>query len=92
MEITRVKIDKITPNSSIKGTATIVLDNEISIHELHIIDGKDGLFIGFPNTGDVVYKDNIKRFKDIVHPNNEELRLKIQDAVLIEYNKALTNV
>lgn len=87
MEVTRVKIDKYTPDEPMKANCTVVLDNSLCIHQIHVIEGKNGLFIAFPNTGDMKLYRKSKRFVSIAHPCNDELRRKISDAVLEEYNK-----
>lgn len=87
MEVTRVKINKYTPDEQMKATCTVVLDDSLCIHQIHVIEGKNGLFIGFPNTGDMKLYRKSKRFVNIVHPCTEELRKKISEAVLEEYYK-----
>lgn len=82
MKVTEVKIVKIEESARIVGIANILLDNEIAVHGIKIIKGKNGLFVGMPNrrtpNGD---------FQDIAHPINNETREKIQNAILTKYKE-----
>lgn len=91
MDVTKVRIDKLTPDEKIKATVTVFLDDVLCIHQMHVIDGDQGLFVGYPNTGDMKFFSNRKRFVDIVHPCNNELRDKIQSKVIEKYNKVVSN-
>lgn len=86
MKVTRVKIDSLTPSEKLKATCTVVLDDSLCIHHIHVIEGDRGLFIGFPNTGSMKLFKKSKRFVDIVHPCSDTLRRDITTAVLEEYN------
>lgn len=90
MLITNIRVDSITPKSKgICGEFTITLDDLICIHRIYVINGKKGLFIAFPNTGEMkVYKNN-KRYIDIVHPTNAEFRSYIEKKILEKYNNMI---
>ena len=52
MEVTRVRIDEIRPShSSVCAICTVVLSNELAIHQMKVVKGKNGLFVTFPNQG-----------------------------------------
>lgn len=91
MKVTRVKINDYTPNDyGTCASVTVYLDNSLVIHQLRVINGKGGLFVAFPNTGDMkLYGDKNggtkKRYNDIVHPCTEELRKEIVNKVLEKY-------
>ena len=55
------------------------------MHDIKVIDGKDGLFISMPNK-----KTADGQHIDIAHPINTETRNEIKDVVLEAYQKALT--
>ena len=59
------------------GVAAITIDNCFVVHELRIIEGKNGLFVAMPSrkmpSGD---------YKDVAHPINSETRSMIEKAVL----------
>lgn len=67
---------------TIKGVASITIDSCIVISEIKIIDGKNGLFVAFPNR-----KLSNGEYKDIAFPITKEARQQIVDAILEEYNK-----
>lgn len=90
MEITNIRVDSITPKSKgICGEFTITLNDMLCIHRIYVINGKDGLFIAFPNTGEYKINRNGKRYIDIVHPTNQEFRTYIEEAILGKYNAML---
>ena len=73
--------------SSVRAEATVTLDNSLTIHGLRIIDGKDGLFVAFPIRGVTKGSDGRKRYLDVVHPCNDELRNNICEEVLACYRE-----
>ena len=91
MKVTRVKINSYTPNSyGTCASVTVYLDNSLVIHQIRVVNGKRGLFIAFPNTGNMkLYSKNgekgKKRYDDIVHPCTEDLRKEITEKVLEAY-------
>ena len=86
MVVTRVTTNSITPQESgVCGEFTIVLDNSLCIHKVKVINGEKGYFISFPNIGGAKNMPDGKRFFDVVHPTNNELRQDIQSKVLEQY-------
>lgn len=83
MQITDVRIRKITAEGKMKAIVSITFDNEFVVHDIKVIEGKSGLFIAMPSR-----KTPSGEFKDITHPINTDTRQKIQDAILSEYEKA----
>ena len=67
---------------SIKGVASITIDDCFIITGITIMNGKNGLFISMPNK-----KNNKGEYKDICYPLNAETRKQITDIILAEYNK-----
>lgn len=91
MEVTKVRLDRVEPKEY--GTCadvTIIFDNELQVHNVHVINGKNGYFVAFPNTGETKMTDKGKRFTDIVHPTNKNLRTKIEREVLKVFNDAIS--
>ena len=84
MKITDLRV-RLKDESKLKGIVSITIDDCFVVHDIKVIDGKDGLFISMPNkkTAD---GDHI----DIAHPINTETRLEIKNVVLEAYNKALS--
>jgi stage V sporulation protein G len=85
MQITDVRIRKITVEGKMKAIVSVTLDNEFVVHDIKVIDGQNGLFIAMPSR-----KTPDGEFKDIAHPINTITREKIQNAILSEYDKVMS--
>lgn len=87
MRVTNVKVDKYHPQElGICADCSITLDNCLVIHQVHVVNGKKGMFVAFPNTGDMKKYANSKLFVDLVHPTSSKLRRHIEEEVLAIYN------
>ena len=84
MQITDVRIRKISAEGKMKGIVSVTFDNEFVIHDIKVIEGQMGLFIAMPSR-----KTPDGEFKDIAHPINTEAREKIQTAILESNEKAV---
>ena len=82
MEITDIRIRKINTDSRLKAVASITIDNWFAIHELRVIEGKEGLFVAMPSR-----QVSDGTFKDIAHPINAETRKLIEDFVVAKYQE-----
>ena len=82
MNITDVRIRKITTEGKLKAIVSITFNEEFVIHDIKVIEGQNGLFIAMPSR-----KTPDGEFKDIAHPINSATREKIQKAILDEYEK-----
>ncbi len=71
--------------TKIKAFARVVLNGALCLSGLRVIDGANGLFVGYPNS-----KGKDGNYYDIYHPLNRESRNLIQDAVLADYEKEVT--
>ena len=87
MNITDVRIRKMTKESNMKAVASVTVDNELAIHDIKIIEGDKGLFIAMPSR-----KTAEGEFKDIAHPINTELRDQLQTMILAKYEEALAEL
>ena len=63
MNITDVRIRKMTKEGNMKAVASITIDNELAIHDIKIIEGEKGLFIAMPSR-----KTPDGDYRDIAHP------------------------
>ncbi len=84
MNITDVRIRKITKEGNMKAVASITIDNELAIHDIKIIEGENGLFIAMPSR-----KTPEGEYKDIAHPISRESRETVQKAILDAYEQVL---
>ncbi len=84
MKITDVRVRLVAKEElKLRAVASITIDECFVIHDIKVIEGKDGLFISMPSR-----KTPDGEFKDIVHPINTETREMIKSAVLEAYEKA----
>ena len=82
MEISDVRIRKIeNDNTKFRAIASVTIDDCFVIHDIKIIEGRDGLFIAMPSK-----KTTDGTFRDIAHPLNSETRQELMDVILNEYN------
>ncbi|MFA5467698.1 MAG: septation regulator SpoVG [Sphaerochaetaceae bacterium] len=83
MEITDVRVRRITSEGKLRAYATITFDNQFVVHNLKVIDGKSGLFVAMPSR-----KTKNGEFKDVAHPISSDFRATMQEAILEAYSKA----
>ena len=88
MEITRIKMDAFNPkDSGVCATFTLTFNNLLCVHKVNVIQGKQGLFISFPNSGIPKESEDGKRYVDLVHPTTQDFRKVIEEAVLNAYKE-----
>ena len=84
MNITDVRVRKVTKEGKMKAVVSITLDNEFVVHDIKVIEGEKGLFIAMPSR-----KATDGEYRDIAHPINSSTREKIQAIILEKYQEAL---
>lgn len=84
MDITDVRIRKVTDEGKMKAIVSITFDDEFVVHDVKIIEGQNGLFVAMPSR-----KMGEGDFRDIAHPLLSETRNRIKDAIFAEYEKVL---
>lgn len=82
MQITDVRVRKVSKEGKMKAVVSITFDNEFVIHDIKVIEGEKGLFIAMPSR-----KASDGEYRDIAHPINSDTRTKIQNLILSEYKK-----
>ena len=87
MNITDVRVRKITKEGKMKAVVSVTLDNEFVIHDIKVIEGDKGMFIAMPSR-----RSADGEFRDIAHPINTELREKLQEIILKKYDEAQDEV
>ena len=87
MQITDVRVRKVTKEGKMKAVVSITIDNEFVVHDIKVIDGEKGLFIAMPSR-----KASDGEYRDIAHPINSGTLDKIQQMILGKYETALTEV
>ncbi len=80
MNITDIRIRKISSSGKMKAIVSITFDDMFVVHDMKIIEGASGLFIAMPSR-----KTPSGEYKDIAHPINSETRELVQSIILKEY-------
>ena len=84
MQITDVRVRKITKEGKMRAIVSITIDDEFVVHDIKVIEGDKGLFIAMPSK-----KATDGEYRDIAHPINSSTREKIQKIILDRYQKAM---
>ncbi len=84
MQITDVRVRKVTKEGKMKAVVSITIDDEFVVHDIKVIEGEKGLFIAMPSR-----KASDGEYRDIAHPINSGTREIIQNIILDKYQAAL---
>jgi len=84
MEITDVRVRLIPDETKLKAVVSVTFDKEFVVHDIKIIDGREGLFVAMPSR-----KVGEGEFRDVAHPLTTETRSRIRDAILARYEEVL---
>ena len=84
MQITDVRVRKITKEGKMKAIVSITLDDEFVVHDIKVIEGEKGLFIAMPSK-----KATDGEYRDIAHPINSSTRENLQRVILEEPEEAI---
>lgn len=84
MNITDVRVRRLEKEGIMKAVVSITIDNEFVVHDIKVLEGDKGLFIGMPSkrTAD-------GEFRDTAHPINSETRMALQKLILAKYEESL---
>ena len=84
MNITDVRVRKVTKEGKMKAVVSITIDDEFVVHDIKVIEGEKGLFIAMPSR-----KATDGEYRDIAHPINSDTRERIQKLILEKYEETL---
>ena len=84
MNITDVRIRKVTDEGKMKAIVSITFDDEFVVHDIKVIEGEKGLFIAMPSR-----KAADGEYRDTAHPINSSTREKMQKLILEKYEAAM---
>ena len=84
MNITDVRVRKMTIEGKMKAVASITIDDDFVIHDIKLVEGEKGLFIAMPSR-----KAADGEYRDIAHPINSDTRNTIQKLILEKYEQIL---
>lgn len=82
MEITDIRIRRVTSEGKLKAYVTVTFDECFVIHNVKIIEGKTGIFIAMPSR-----KTKTGEYKDIAHPISPEFRARLQKSIEEAYER-----
>lgn len=80
MEISEVRIRKVNQAGKLKAYVTVTFDNQFVVHNIKVIEGREGDFIAMPSR-----QLANGEFKDVAHPICSEFRDHLQEAVMKAY-------
>ena len=83
MQITDVRVRKVTKDGKMKAVVSITIDDEFVVHDIKVIEGEKGLFIAMPSR-----RASDGEYRDIAHPINSDTRDMIQKLILEKYIEA----
>ena len=84
MNITDVRVRKMTKEGKMKAVVSITIDDEFVVHDIKVVEGDKGLFIAMPSR-----KAADGEYRDIAHPINSSTRDTIQMTILEKYQESL---
>ena len=84
MEITDVRIRKVSDEGKMKAIVSVTFDNSLVVHDIKVIEGGDKLFVAMPSR-----KTPEGEYKDIAHPINTDMRSSLEHSILEKYQTAL---
>ena len=84
MNITDVRVRKVSKEGKMKAVVSITIDDEFVVHDIKVIEGEKGLFIAMPSR-----KATDGEYRDIAHPINSTTRDRIQNIILDKYQEAM---
>ena len=70
-------------DSKLKAVASITIDECFVVHDIKVIEGKEGYFISMPSK-----KTPDGEYRDIVHPINTQTREEMSAQIIEAYNNA----
>jgi len=86
MEITDIRIRKVSGEGKLKAYVTLTFDSAFVVHNVKIIEGENGVFIAMPSR-----KIKNGEYKDVAHPINSDFRHYLQEKLVEAYEGAMND-
>ena len=83
MNITDVRVRKISKEGKMKAVVSVTIDDEFVVHDIKVIEGDKGLFIAMPSR-----RSSDGEYRDVAHPINTSTRERLQAGILEDSEKA----
>lgn len=80
MEITDIRVRRVATEGKLRAYVTVTFDNVFVVHNVKVIEGKNGAFIAMPSR-----KTKNGEYKDVAHPISSDFRGLLQDKILEEF-------
>ncbi|MBO4865580.1 MAG: SpoVG family protein [Ruminococcus sp.] len=77
MEISGIKIRKITNIGRLRGIVSVTFDDVLAVHDIKVVQGERRLFAAMPSR-----RDENGIYRDIVHPITATARADIENRIL----------
>ncbi|WP_319758365.1 septation regulator SpoVG [uncultured Sphaerochaeta sp.] len=81
MDISEVRVRKVSQAGKLKAYVTVTFDNQFVVHNIKIIEGREGDFIAMPSR-----QLANGEFKDVAHPISSDFRDHLQQVVMDAYD------
>lgn len=80
VDISEVRVRKVSQAGKLKAYVTVTFDNQFVVHNIKVIEGREGDFIAMPSR-----QLANGEFKDVAHPICSEFRDHLQQVVMEAY-------
>ncbi len=80
VDISEVRIRKVNQAGKLKAYVTVTFDNQFVVHNIKVIEGREGDFIAMPSR-----QLANGEFKDVAHPICSEFRDHLQKIIMDAY-------
>ena len=87
MQITDIRVKKISSDGKMRAVVSVTFDDAFVVHDIKVIEGQDKLFTAMPSR-----KTPENEFKDIAHPINSQMREILEKAIIDKYNEIADEV
>ncbi len=84
MEITDIQFRQVNQEGRLRALVSVTFDRTFAVHDIKVIDGPERLFLAMPSR-----RMPDGRYRDIVHPVGSDMREKLEQAVLSEYQQKM---
>nr|WP_233067539.1 septation regulator SpoVG [Sphaerochaeta sp. S2] len=81
VDISEVRVRKVSQAGKLKAYVTVTFDNQFVVHNIKIIEGREGDFIAMPSR-----QLANGEFKDVAHPISSDFRDHLQQVVMKAYD------
>jgi len=80
VDISEVRVRKVNQAGKLKAYVTVTFDHQFVVHNIKVIEGRDGNFIAMPSR-----QLANGEFKDVAHPISSDFRDHLQQVVMEAY-------